>query len=59
MVWGEEIEAMINEVKEAEPEELTDCPQCGWNVIRLSDGTLHCPFDGWTSGFIDRDRSRR
>ena len=58
MPWGEEIEAMIREVEEAEPEELTDCPMCGWSLDRLPDGTLHCRFDGWTSG-IGRPITRR
>lgn len=50
MPYGEELEAMLKEVREAKAEELTDCPQCGWSLHRLSDGTLHCPFDGFTTG---------
>ena len=50
MAAGDEILAMIKEVQEAEPEEITDCPLCGCSLNRFPDGNLHCKFDGWTSG---------
>ena len=54
MPWGSEIEAMIKEVRDQDMIERTDCPLCGWSLEKLKDGTLHCPYDGWTSGHTTR-----
>jgi hypothetical protein len=54
MTWGSEIEAMIKQVRETPPEERTECPIDSWSLERTQDGTLHCPFCGWTDGLGKR-----
>lgn len=47
MAAGDEILAMIKEVKEQQPIERTACPDCGWTIEKHPNGTLHCPYCGW------------
>lgn len=49
MPAGDEILAMIKEIREQEPEERTECPKCSAPLNKRDDGTLHCTFCGWVS----------
>tara|TARA_Y100000310_G_scaffold317685_1_gene370831 strand:+ start:13173 stop:13352 length:180 start_codon:yes stop_codon:yes gene_type:complete len=48
MAVGDEILAMKRDAEKMERRERTDCPNDGWPLDKLADGTLHCPFDGWS-----------
>lgn len=48
MATGDEIVAWKKTIEEQPPERITDCPECSWELEELEDGTLHCPFCGWT-----------
>ena len=49
MPAGEEISRILKEIREQEPEERTECPNCSTPLKEKGDGTLHCPFCGWKS----------
>jgi len=48
MGFGDEILAMLKAVKDAEPIKRTRCPECEWALQELDDGSLHCPYCGWS-----------
>ena len=48
MPFGDDLLAMIKAVKEQETIKRTNCPECDYPLEELDDGSLHCPFDGWT-----------
>ena len=47
MATGDEILAWKKAAEEEESIQ-TSCPECGERLETHPDGTLHCPFDGWT-----------
>ncbi len=49
MATGDEILAWKKAAEETPPEELTDCPNCGWTLEKSPKGILHCPFCGWAN----------
>jgi hypothetical protein len=48
MAAGDEILAMIKEVKEQQPVKRTECPVCECPLEEHPQKGLHCPFCGWT-----------
>jgi len=48
MAAGEEILAMIKEIKEQTPEKMTECPVCSAPLEEHPKKGLHCRFCGWT-----------
>lgn len=52
MSWEQYI-SIIAEAKQVYADELAKlpecCPWCATDLDAGPDGTLHCPFDGWTS----------
>lgn len=46
---GEEIVAMKEACENQVPYQRTDCPECGYKIETIDDGTLHCKWCGWTS----------
>ena len=47
----EELQAMLDQVRNQKPIRRTNCPKCGW---ALTDGPrgLHCPFGCWQEYII-------
>ena len=52
--WNKK-QAILDEQEAMNP---TDCPTCGWTLEEHPDGTLHCPFDGWTNRLSISRRGR-
>ncbi|MAH50249.1 hypothetical protein CMI37_30795 [Candidatus Pacearchaeota archaeon] len=48
MAAGDEILETIRRIRNQGPIERMYCPNDGYPLTRLEDGTLHCAFDGWT-----------
>ena len=48
MAFGDEILAMIKDVREQEPERRILCPDCEYELSETEDGILYCEFCGWT-----------
>uniref|UniRef100_A0A6M3LD08 Uncharacterized protein n=1 Tax=viral metagenome TaxID=1070528 RepID=A0A6M3LD08_9ZZZZ len=47
MATGDEILAWKKAIAEMPREEITDCPEDGWPIQKLPDGTYWCEFCGW------------
>jgi len=48
MPFGDDLLAMIKAVKEQTPVKRANCPECDYPLEELEDGSLHCPFCGFT-----------
>lgn len=48
MACFDEIRQMIKAAYEVPSGEKSDCPSCGWSLLKHPvSNELHCPFDGW------------
>jgi len=50
MAFGDEILAMIKEIEEQDTIKMTRCPECEWALEETEEGSLHCPYCGWSEG---------
>ncbi len=47
MAFGDDLLAMIKDVREQEPERRKLCPICEYELSETAEGRLYCEFDGW------------
>ncbi len=45
----DELLAWKKAAAEQKPVEMTDCPNCGWDLEKNQAGVLHCEYCGWTN----------